>query len=376
MAYVTTYDPWDVTQWSGIAYYIAKEFRAQGIHVEHISSLKESFSLFFKAKQASYSLFLRKQYLRDREPLIVKKYAEQILSRIKDLKVDVVFSPGTVPIACLDIDKPIVFWTDISFAEMVDFYEYFSNLCAESLNNGHVLEQSALERCRLSIYSSEWAAQTTLKHYKIDPQKVKVVPFGANIDNCPAPEEVESIIESRPLDSCKLLFLGVDWYRKGGDIALAATEQLNELGLKTELHIVGCTPKFHLPDYVITHGFISKSDEKGRQKLYKLFAGCHFLILPSRAECTPIVFNEASCFGLPSIAADTGGVASVVRDNINGKTFPLEAPASDYGTYIYRLMTNRSEYDHLARSTYSEFRRSLNWQANVRKAIELMHEYC
>lgn len=100
---------------------------------------------------------------------------------ISTANVDVVFSPGTIPIAHLKTNYPIVFWADATFAGMIDFYPSFSNLCSRSIRDGNRMEQAALSKCSLAIYSSEWAAKTALDNYDVNPQKVKVVPFGANI---------------------------------------------------------------------------------------------------------------------------------------------------------------------------------------------------
>ena len=94
---------------------------------------------------------------------------------------DVVFSPGTIPIAYLRTEKPIVFWKDSTFAGMIDFYSEFSNLCTEIIENKNKMEQLALSKCRLAIYSSKWVASTATQNYDVDPAKVKVVLFGANI---------------------------------------------------------------------------------------------------------------------------------------------------------------------------------------------------
>ncbi len=66
------------------------------------------------------------------------------------------------------------------------------------------------------------------------------------------------MIDSKSRDICKLLFIGVDWERKGGDVALKVVELLNNMGVQTELHIVGCDPEGSMPTFVVRHGFIPK----------------------------------------------------------------------------------------------------------------------
>ena len=60
--------------------------------------------------------------------------------------------------------------------------ENLSKVCSHKLSYGNELEQSALSRCTLAIFSSEWAANTAVQNYDVHPDKVRVVPFGANLD--------------------------------------------------------------------------------------------------------------------------------------------------------------------------------------------------
>ncbi len=373
LAYVTPYDAANVQKWSGLGYHIAQSLQQQSISVEFMGALREDYSLLFKAKQLAYRYFRNQRYLRDREPAILQGYARQIQTRLKQSNAEVVLSPGTVSIAYLDCQQPIVFWTDATFAAMLNFYPEFSQLCAESVRHGHAMEKAALERCSLAIYSSEWAAKSAINDYQISPSKVKVVPFGANIAGDRTEADIQAMVQARSTDQCHLLFLGVNWLRKGGDIALAVATQLNQAGLKTELTIVGCQPLIAepLPNYVKSLGFISKSTAVGQQQFSQLLAQSHFLILPSRAECTPVVFSEANSFGVPCLSANIGGIPSIITDDLNGKLFAKEAVA-DYCNYITNVFTNYQRYQDLALTAFGEYRSRLNWSVSgqsVKKSL-------
>lgn len=376
IAYVTTYDATDVRQWSGTGYYIPQSLKNQSLLVEYIGSLRERYSRLSKLKGRLYGNFFHKTYLKDREPLILKDYARQVNERISNFDANIVFSPGTIPIAYLECNQPIAFWTDATFAGMIDFYPEFSNLCKESINDGNAMEKSALERCKLAIFSSEWAAKTALENYEVNPEKVKVVPFGANIECDKNIDDIKAILESRSRDKCKLLFLGVDWLRKGGDIALKVTKQLNQLGLSTELTVVGCQPVVDgsLPRYVKALGFISKSTKEGREQIDRLIAESHFLILPSTADCTPIVFCEVNSFGVPCISTNIGGIPTVIRDGLNGKLFSKDADIADYCKYISDIFSNYSQYHSLALSSFNEYQTRLNWSVAGKTVKRLLSE--
>ncbi len=373
VAYVSTHDASDVRAWSGLTYHMAQSLLNQSIQLHFVGNLAEKYANLFRLKQLFYKFGAQKIYLRDREPYILKAYSQQAQQQLFKLeklhKIDLIFCPGTYVSAYLESSKPIVFWSDATFASMINFYPEFTNLCAETIKNGFLMEQSALDRCKLAIYSSDWAAQSAIKNYQVDQNKVKVVSFGANIACDRTTQDLESIVNARSEKKCKLLFIGVNWRRKGGDVALEVVKRLNNSGVDAELTIVGCEPDAQnpLPNFVKSLGFISKSSAAGRQKLDELLAESHFLILPSVADCTPVVFSEANSFGLPCISRKVGGIPTIIKDDINGKLFDfnpqdLNSEINEYCAYLENIFTNYAEYKKLAMSSFCEYELRLNWQ--------------
>jgi len=233
-----------------------------------------------------------------------------------------------------------------------------------------------LERCQLAIYASDWAGEAAVNYYKIDPKKIKIVPFGANFSTNRSMVEIKNIINRRSSSKCKILFLGVDWYRKGGDIVLEAVKLLNKEGLKTELAVVGCSPVSSepLPNFVKPFGFIDKSSPEGITKLNSLLVGSHFLFVPSIAEAYGVVYCEANSFGVPAIATNTGGIPTVIKDGINGMKFGLNAKPSEYAAYILDCFNNFNTYKELARSSFNEYESRLNWKVSGAKIKSLLKE--
>lgn len=376
IVYITSYDAKYIKNWSGLVYYIAKTLKGISEYLSYIGPLKEKYSLFFKAKTLVKRYLLNKNYSRYREPTILKGYAKQVSRQLSKLDADIIFSPGSLPISYLETDKPIVFWADATFASMIDFYPTFTNLCKETLKNGMEADKLALKKCTLAIYASDWAAQSAIRDYGADRLKVKVVPFGANIDYYPPQEIVRGIIDSRPRDKCRFLFIGVEWERKGGEIAYQVVEKLNRNGISAELNVVGCMPdlKSKDKDIIKCHGFLTKSRKEDLVKLNKLLSDSHFLILLSRAEAYGLVLCEANAFGVPCIATNVGGIPTIIKDDLNGKMFSLEAGVDDYCEYIASLFSNYSRYQRLALSAYNEFITRLNWSISGAKVRKLLND--
>lgn len=376
IAYVTTYDSSDFRAWSGTGSFILKTLENCGFQIAAIKNLHIPIYLNVLIKKVIYTKILKKRYLRNREPIILKSLANQVMNNLAHINYDILFSPGTIPISYLQITKPIIFWTDSTFSGMVNFYPSFSNLCAETLKNGHKMEQLALSKCRLAIYASDWAANTARQYYDVNPEKVKVVPFGANIICNRNNQDIDTIIRNKDIKICKLLFVGVDWFRKGGDIAVKIAGSLIKRGYRTELHVVGCKPVANMPEFVRQHGFLSKDTQTGQDAFDKLMTETHFLILPSRAECYGVVFAEASSYGLPSLATRVGGIPTVIRDGKNGQTFPLDSSPEKYCDYIEKYLLAPKEYQELALSSFNEYTERLNWSSAGKQIYDLVHEFC
>ena len=288
------------------------------------------------------------------------------------------FSPGSIPLARLKTSLPKVFQTDATFAGIIDQYPELADYPREYIEEGHRLEREALHNCDLAIYSSQWAARSAIEDYGADPSKVKVIPFGSNLGVDPTLQEVELAIAERSTKECVLLFVGVHWQRKGGDVAMAAAARLHELGVKVRLHIIGCTPPVAvLPPYVHVEPFMDKRKPKELAQLVETIRKSHFLILPSQADCTPIVVNECNSLGVPCLTSDVGGLPEMIKDGRNGHMFRTTAGGDEYAAMIMRYMNDRDRYAALARGAFQEHQDRLGWRASgalVRKAImELLH---
>jgi len=191
ISYVSVFDASDIKSGSGTDYYIPKAMIAQSANLTYISNLDRKNEFFHKGKAWLYRKFKSEKYLTDRDPSILKGFAEQIKKRAEGIKTDVFLSYSSIPVTYLDTGVPVVFWADANFADMIDYYPYFTDLSEETIRNGNLMERESIHNAAYAVYSSEWARQGAIKHYGADPKKVKVIPYGANIDNDYSIEDIK-----------------------------------------------------------------------------------------------------------------------------------------------------------------------------------------
>jgi glycosyltransferase involved in cell wall biosynthesis len=369
-------DPDNIRSWSGLPFFIKRALENAGLEIVTMPLIEDTGGGVRWTRFLYWRWLRGKRYLRYCESKFLKNYARQLERQMAEHAVDIVFSPSTWMLAYLETDLPIVFWTDACFAGMLDFYESFTNLAPPSIRAGHAVEQEALGRCTRAIYSSDWAAQTAAQYYRIEPSNISVVAFGGNLLEPVAVEEARAGVWARDMSQCNLLLVGVDWERKGVDVAVETAQILNAAGLNTRLTVVGCKPPAsrRLPACVEIISFIGKDTVEDRRRLGEIFKRSHFFIMPSRAEAFGLVFPEASAFGVPCLATNIGGIPSAIVDDINGRLFPLEAGGAEYADYIVRYMRDPVRYHQLALRTAEAAAARLSWDAAGRKVTEIFHD--
>jgi glycosyltransferase involved in cell wall biosynthesis len=370
--YVTTYDSTDARAWSGLGYHIAACLELAGVALVRVGPIPRRVPLRARMHQVMAKLAHR-SYATDRDPRVAREYAAEVERQAASLDHDLVFSPGTIPIAYLRNGRPTAFWADATFGGMLEFFrEYgrgYARLSRRAVRAGQELEARALERAAVALYASDWAARSAIVHHGADPERVKVVPFGANMPIEHGRDDVARFISARPRDRCRMLFVGVDWVRKGGDRALDVARALNERGVPTELHVVGSSPAGNdLPPWLHRHGFVDTSTEDGWKLLSRLYANAHFLIHPAKAECFGVVFSEAAGHGVVSLATRVGGIPTAVRDGVTGALFDVSASADDYADHICKLLEDG--YDQTALAAFEDYERRLSWEAAAKAVRE------
>lgn len=359
IAYVSAYDAHDVNSWSGTGHHIAKTLEKHVGDLTYIGDLRPRPFLSHTLKRLWYHRIIGRSFDVTRTALMGRAYAEAVEKQLRGKTFDLIFSPGTIPIAYLETRIPIVFWTDATFQAMIGFY--YHDLSDETIREGNRMEKAALDRAALAIYSSEWAAQGAIDFYRTDPAKLRVVPFGANLADVPSRGEIAHDASPRDL---KLLFVGKDWERKGGRIAYETLVSLNEQGVPASLTVVGCVPPpaFAHPRMEVIP-LLDKKYPDQAARLRALYLDADFFIMPSRQDCSPIVLCESAAFGLPVLSTITGGIPTIVPDGRTGFVLPPEAGGKAYADRVIETLRTPGAYERLRAAARERYETMLNWDS-------------
>lgn len=357
---------------SGVSYYFLRILREQFEEVDIIGPAKTRNLLKGNLKGVLHILFRRKKYNLDHSFLMSLLYKFEFEHKLKGKRYDFIFAlRASTEIALINSKIPVVYYSDATFKLLYNYYDWFSGFMKLSEAEGNKIEQLALRKSSVCLFASELARNSAVEQYGCDPEATFLLPFPPNVERTP---EIEFTDKSLKSGICNLLFLGVEWERKGGQIALDAYYSLKSRGIKCSLTICGCIPPESFEDEDINIiPYLNKNLEAEYKQFEKMMLSSHFLILPTRAECYGIVFAEASSYAVPSLATQTGGIGSVIKDGINGFRLPLEAIGADYADVIETHFSDYSEkYLPLSRSSRKYFDEHISAEAIGKKMVQIL----
>ncbi|HEY2726064.1 MAG TPA: glycosyltransferase family 4 protein, partial [Parafilimonas sp.] len=365
IAYLALNDPLDKRSWSGTTYYIAKALQKSGNDVDFLGPLKlpKWLDKTLRAIAKFNRVVFGKEYITKYSLLLSWYSARQFNKKLKGKIYDCICAPAAAAeLGFLKTKLPVIYITDATF-ELVSNYNYneFDKMSWFSKVEGNILEKHALKKSSAIMYPSTWAAESAIKDYHIQNDKVFIAPFGANIDKIPDINIIYKKLDNKQLT---LLFLAVDWERKGGNIAFDVLKFLQYThGIQAKLIVCGCVPPPHIvhPNMEVIP-FLDKNKKEDYDRFVNIMSTSHFLLVPTRADCSLLVGSESNAYGMPAITTETGGVPEIVKDGVNGYCLPYTADGNTYAALIAELFLNQEKYKELIFSSRMRFEKCLTWQ--------------
>ena len=355
IAFLSPYDPNDVHRWSGTTAHLFACLSSTH-HVTWVGKglleAARGYHHFVDGTQSFAPELYQKQ--------LGKRLSQQLSQGAFDLIVTTTY----YFIPYLRVKAPIVLISDTTFALFKDyagFSESYSRLALKT-------ERLAFEAVDFIVFASEWARKYAVETCGLPIGKTTVIEFGANL-----PTPTSNTVKT--FEECRLLFVGRDWERKGGNIALNTFQELCRRGLSCQLSIVGCTPPYEIKDERIRiFPYLDKEKNTDQELLQALYAEAHVLIFPTKFDAFGIVICEASAYGVPTIAPNVGGVAQPLSHQKNGILLPVSADVKDYVEVVENLWADKAAYLRLSEICRQEYEDRLNWNVWQQRFDETMEK--
>ena len=353
----------DQNAWSGIVYYMHQALLSTDLAIINLGKPKNISMVDTIGKKITKRLLKKDKPKVGSERYFVEsqKFAQLIRNQLSRNACDAIFAPvASKELYFLETTVPILYLSGMTFKIYKEEYKLNLKHDQKELEQLDKQERVALSKATRVVYPSDWPVHSAIHDYQVDPNKIRVIPYGANLEELPLVSQINSY--KKQTSPCSLLFVGKDWQRKGGDIAFQTLISLLNKGIDTELIIVGCVPPAEFKhDRLKVIPYLDKSKPKQKQKFYELFLESHFFIFPTRAEAFGVVNSEANAFGLPVMTTEVGGIPNIVRNGKNGYMFPVSASGEDFANLIAEIFSDQVRYKQLVRSSREEYDSRLNW---------------
>ena len=177
------------------------------------------------------------------------------------------------------------------------------------------LEQEIYRNARHIFVMSDHVRRSLTEDYAIDPARSTCVFAGCNVDPAPV------TLSNDDYANQTILFVGIDWERKGGPTLLAAFDRVAERLPRARLIIIGSSP-------YATHPRVEIIGRVPRDEVKRRMAEASVFCLPTRAEPFGIAVVEAFHHRLPVVASNIGAMPDLVRDGESGRLVPPDNPAA------------------------------------------------
>jgi glycosyltransferase involved in cell wall biosynthesis len=219
------------------------------------------------------------------------------------------------------------------------------------------LVSRAFGPARAYVSWSEWAKKSLVNDYGVAAEQVLVVAPGTDLDLFHKPK-------ARRPGLPRVLFVGADFVRKGGDVLLEAFGK--RLKGKAELHLVTNYPVPPGEGVVVHHGLGPNS-----AALVDLYKDADIFALPTRADCLAVVLGEAMASSLPIVTTTVGAHPEAVEDGRNG--FIVEPGDSEsLAEVLERLVDDAALCRSMGAQGRALAEERYDARRNALKVIELM----
>lgn len=178
-------------------------------------------------------------------------------------------------------------------------------------------EREVYQNADLIFTISDRLRASFIEDFGIADGRVRTVYAGPNFDKDITEKALRSSV-ARGNGGVRILFLGRNFERKGGDLVLDSFLTLKGDFSDLELVIAGCPPRDLDYEGVTELGWLDKDTPDGKRKLLNAFAEADVFCMPTRFDAFGIVYVEAMYFGLPCVGSDIYAVPEIIDHGETG----------------------------------------------------------
>lgn len=215
---------------------------------------------------------------------------------------------------------------------------------------------------------SERLRRSFIYDFGIQPDRVRAIYAGPNFDASRAPAIPSRASGRRPPT---ILFVGLQFHRKGGDLLVESFRRLRERLPSARLLLAGVPLGTVEVPGVTCLGELDKNTPSGAMALANAYASADVFALPTRFEPFGIAYVEAMHFGLPCIGPDAWAVPEIIDDGKTGFTVPPE-DADALTHRLWRVLSDPELARRMGQAGRTRARSLFTWPHVIARMDEVM----
>lgn len=250
------------------------------------------------------------------------------------------------------IPDPIFIYQDHCFGHGLEMYQEtgqmphgWSGVPISVLERRADMQAQAYAACSGVLTMSRWNADFLIRSGLVPASKVHAVHAGINVP-VEAPS-VNLLQEKRRRNERTILFVGREFYRKGGDLVVAAFEQAKKIAPRPMRLIVAGPKRWPLRGAIPEH--VEFVGDEPFLALREHMRKADVMVMPSRFEAFGIVFIESLAAGTPVIGRRNFAMPEMITHGHNGML--LE---SDDVESLASMIVSVIESDSIAQTCFDE----------------------
>ncbi len=239
-------------------------------------------------------------------------------------------------------------------------------------------EAETAQSADLIVTIGEISKQLIIKHYDIEPKKIRIVPNGVDPEKY-KPQQMSIVLKDKfglP-DKPIALFVGNLIPRKGLRFLIDAAKTILKENPDTQFVIVGEGPQKNpliqnIKDAGITKNFKMLGGLK-EPELMQIYGCADVFVLPSMQEGQGIVLLEAQASKVPVVAFNIGGVNEAV---VNNKTGMLVKPgdSEELATALQKLLQDKTLREKMGAAGREFVLENYTWDLCAQKMLKVYEE--
>jgi len=321
-----------------------------------------SFDIDLKRWKKRFEIFYLKVYKMEWMFKKRTEYAQEAIQKHMG-NFDLIFQVSSMFAPFLDLSQPssIAPLSNRKYVLMIDYTSALSKDYGPWAP--FKLEFKKRLDCEKLVYSNAYRIFTTSRNtrrsltedYGITPEKIEVIGYGLNL------EEVK--VFNKKYDTKTILFIGMDFERKGGFVLLEAFKKIKEEIPEAKLIIIGPNKDIYTIEGPGVEFLGNISDRKMIENYYEQAS---LFVMPSLCEPFGLVFLEAMAYKIPCIGTNRDAMPEIIQE---GKTGFL-VPAGDsqaLAQKIIPLLKDEAYLKQLGDNAYGFVKENFLWEKVVNR---------